>query len=166
MMSPPRTVSSYLTLFTLTPKGRFKFLWYFPYPHGRSPLTTTVPCAARTFLSRSLSSDRLSSSFSLYPTPTPESTLLPYHHPSKNLPTPQNQLPQSSPLVKITKINPTPLPQNAYPPPSSPPCLPQHSAPSSHAQRPPPQIVPPISGYPHKSTSNLYFLPYICRSSG
>ncbi len=26
------------------------FLWYFPYPYGRSPLTTTVPCAARTFL--------------------------------------------------------------------------------------------------------------------
>lgn len=26
------------------------FLWYFPYSYERSPLATTVPCAARTFL--------------------------------------------------------------------------------------------------------------------
>ena len=45
-----RAVSSYLTLFTLTKMMAVSSLWYFPYPHGRSPLATTVSCAARTFL--------------------------------------------------------------------------------------------------------------------
>ena len=43
-------MGSYPTLFTLTVKTAVWFLWYFPYPYGRSPLATTLLCVARTFL--------------------------------------------------------------------------------------------------------------------
>src|SRR6185369_2673870 len=34
------------------------FLWHYPGPCGRSPLATTVPCGARTFLDRTRRLDR------------------------------------------------------------------------------------------------------------
>ncbi len=37
-------------LFTLTPRGAVCFLWHFPWGCPRSPLATTLPCGARTFL--------------------------------------------------------------------------------------------------------------------
>ncbi len=38
-------------LFTLTPRGgAVCFLWHFPWGRPRSPLATTLPCGARTFL--------------------------------------------------------------------------------------------------------------------
>lgn len=67
---------------------QFKFLWYFPYPCERSPLATTILCAARTFLSDNhpcghlsdcLSSSHLSYHISLYesicPPPTSPSSV-------------------------------------------------------------------------------------------
>ncbi len=53
--SPPKLVSSYLTLSplsTTTPgvMATVSFLWHFPWGHPRFPLGTILSCGARTFL--------------------------------------------------------------------------------------------------------------------